>query len=354
MALRRRPLLLAPALGAVLAACQSPGAAPAQAAGPVLQRIGLGSCIDESRPQPIWDAVLAARPDLFLFGGDNVYASEQPWSRAALLAAYATQARVPGFARLRQTVPHLAIWDDNDYGLGDGGAEFAHQQASKDAFLDFWQVPPDDERRHREGLYTARLYGPPGRRVQVILLDGRWFRSPFTPAQPRGPGRERYVPDANPALTMLGDVQWRWLEDQLRQPADLRLLVSGIQVLAEGHGFERWGNLPAEQQRLFDLIGRTRAGGVVFVSGDRHIGAVYRRSEGTPYPLHDITSSGITHPWAAASEPGPNRLGPLVTVQHFGLVDIDWAGRTVTLALHDVQGRPVQSHRLSLVDLQPR
>jgi alkaline phosphatase D len=372
--MQRRALLASLAAAAAGAGCQAPasgplpwpvGGAPAgtapgepmAAADPArpLQRIGLGSCIDQNKPQPIWDAVLAAQPGLFLFGGDNVYASPQPWSRAALDAAYATQARVPGFARLRQAAPHLAIWDDHDYGLNDGGAEFAHKQSAKDAFLDFWQVPADDERRGREGLYTARSFGPAGRRLQVIVLDGRWFRSPLKPTDERGaPGKERFLPDPDPAKTMLGDVQWAWLEARLREDADLRLIVSGIQVLAEGHGYERWGNLPTERQRLFDLIGRSGARGVVFLSGDRHVGAVYREAAGTPYPLHELTSSGITHPWSDAREPGPNRLGALVTVPHFGLVDIDWATRSLRLALHGGDGQPLQAHRVALDALRPR
>ena len=58
---------------------------------------------------------------------------------------------------------------------------------------------------------------------------------------------------------MLGDAQWAWLAERLREPAALRLIVSSIQVLAEGHGWERWSNLPKERQRLFDLIRDTGA-----------------------------------------------------------------------------------------------
>jgi alkaline phosphatase D len=40
---------------------------------PPLSRIAFGSCANQSMAQPIWDAVLAYRPDLFIFAGDNVY-----------------------------------------------------------------------------------------------------------------------------------------------------------------------------------------------------------------------------------------------------------------------------------------
>ena len=115
-------------------------------------------------------------------------------------------------------------------------------------------------------MYDARTFGPPSMRVQVILLDTRFFRSPLKPTDERGaPGKERYLPDDDPAKTMLGDAQWAWLAERLREPAALRLIVSSIQVLAEGHGWERWSNLPKERQRLFDLIRDTGARSVLFL-----------------------------------------------------------------------------------------
>jgi alkaline phosphatase D len=105
--------------------------------------------------------------------------------------------------------------------------------------------------------------------VQVILLDTRFFRSPLKPTDQRNaPGRERYLPDEDPTKTMLGEAQWAWLADRLREPAEVRLIVSSVQVLAEGHGWERWGNFPRERQRLYDLIRDTGARGVVYLSGD--------------------------------------------------------------------------------------
>lgn len=92
------------------------------------------------------------------------------------------------------------------------------------------------------------------------------------------PGRERYLPDTDPesSETILGEEQWAWLEEQFSQPATVRVVVASFQLAVVGHGFERWGLLPAELQRFYDLIESTRANGVVILSGDRHIGAIYR------------------------------------------------------------------------------
>jgi alkaline phosphatase D len=356
---RRREALPAAAslLGLAASACSADPSGMAHPLKPIdaqRWRITFGSCADQKRPQPIWQAIAAERPMLHLFGGDNVYASEQPWSLANLQAAYALAAQIPGMTQLMHSVPYMAMWDDHDYGFNDGGAEFAGKQDAKKALLDFFKYPTNHPLRSRDGLYDARIVQAGALRVQIILLDTRWFRSPLKrPLVPGLLGQERYRPDDSPDKTMLGAAQWAWLEAQLRQSADLRLIYSGIQVLAEGHGWERWGNLPRERSRLFELISQTRAQGVVFLSGDRHIGAIYRQQQGAPYPLWEVTSSGLTHAWSSAYEAGPNREGELVRVNHYGLIELDPLQQTVSLQLKDTQGASLRQINLALKDLQP-
>lgn len=344
MAQHRSPIsrrrFLSGAAAALLAA--QPQSLSAQSRQPQpLTRIAFGSCADQDEPQPIWEAVLAYRPELFIFAGDNVYGDVASGELVELRRAYAAAREIPGMNLLRASVSHLATWDDHDYGANDGGADFPWKRESQRLFADYWELAPDDPRRTREGVYHAAAFGPAGRRVQVVLLDARYFRSPLKPTDQRGaPGRERYLPDDDPAKTMLGAAQWKWLEERLVEPAQIRLIVSSVQVLAEGHGWERWGNLPRERRRLFDLIARTKAEGVVFLSGDRHVGALYEATQGVPYPLLEITSSGINKFFAAASEPGPNRLGALYPLPNFGIIDIDWWADEITLAIADIAGRP--------------
>jgi alkaline phosphatase D len=316
-------------------------------------RLSLGSCANQKLTQPIWQTILNDRPDLHIFGGDNVYASDQPWHIEQLRAAYAQAKQHDGMTQLMRSVPYMAMWDDHDYGFNDGGAQFAGKHASKKALLDFFNYPATHECRSREGLYQSRLIGEGQRRVQIILLDTRWHRSALSrPLIPGLPGQERYIPDASPEKTLLGAEQWQWLEEQLKIPAQIRLIYSGIQVLAEGHGWERWGNLPLERKRLVDLIARTRAQGVVLLSGDRHIGAFYRETNATPYPLWEMTSSGLTHAWAQANESGPNRVGDLMRVNHYGTVDVNWPAQQIQLQLKNTQGRALQTHTLAMKDLQ--
>jgi alkaline phosphatase D len=324
-----------------------------------LTRIAFGSCADEEKPQPIWDAILRYRPELFIFAGDNVYGDVSQGKSLpddelmdGLARSYLMAARVPELTALRSSVRHLATWDDHDYGKNDAGADFPDRRESQRLFLQFWDVPRTDPRWSRDGVYHAETFGGEGFRIQVILLDTRFFRSPLKPTDEKdAPGKESYVPDHDPSKTMLGEEQWRWLAEHLREPANLRLIVSSIQVVAEGHGWERWGNLPRERRRLYDLIRATKANGVIILSGDRHIGALYRESEGMPYPLFEMTSSGLNQANPNNREAGPNRIGAVYGAPNFGTLEVDWWARTVTLAIRSENGEVVRQERVRLDDL---
>ncbi len=316
-----------------LAAAQEPSGEP-------LTRIAFGSCAQQGRPQPIWDAVMREKPELFIFLGDNIYADTT--DPAVMRRKYAQLAARPGFAKLRARCRILATWDDHDYGQNDAGAEYPMKRLSKQIFLDFWNIPADSPRRTREGVYDATVIGPPGKRVQVILLDTRWFRSPLKKAPREEPADGHpgpYVPNDDPQATMLGAPQWTWLEQQLRTPAELRLLCSSIQVIPNEHRYEKWGNLPRERERLFELIRRTKAGGVIILSGDRHMAELSRLpAQVVGYPLYELTSSALNQrtPWT--NEINRYRIGCVYREPNFGLLRIDWGAGVVTLEIHGEDG----------------
>lgn len=321
-----------------------------------LTRIAFGSCATQDDPQPIWSQILATRPQLFLFIGDNIYGDTEDMEE--MRDKYRQLAEIPGFARLRRLVPILATWDDHDYGLNDGGAEFAQRDASQKEFLDFWGVPAGSPRRKRAGVYDAAIYGPAGNRVQIILLDTRYHRSTLK-RRPEGmPGVGRYVADDTPGKTMLGEEQWQWLEAQLRLPAEVRLIASSIQVVAEDHGWEKWMNLPRERERLYGLIRTTDARGVLFLSGDRHLAELSMMDGEVGYPLYDLTASGLnnaSHVWRPY-ELNRHRVGTMNWGDNFGLVTIDWrlADPVISLQIRDLQGEINIQRKIRLSTLKGR
>jgi alkaline phosphatase D len=331
-----------------------------------LSRIAFGSCANESRPQPVWEAINKLKPQLFIFTGDNVYADTA--DPVKLRNSYEQLAAIPGFSALRETCPVIGTWDDHDYGKNDAGEEFEGKQAAKDAFMKFFDTPEDSPLRKRGGVYDARIFGPEGKRVQVILLDTRWFRGPLERMpkeewkalrKAKGKWHGPYLPAADSDSTMLGSKQWEWLAAELKKPADLRLIVSGIQVVPIDHGWEKWGNLPKERRRLFELIRDSAATGVVFLTGDRHtadISMLPHETDGSPaYPLYDVTSSGLnqngfskeTNRYRAEKEKPFGK-------PNFGLIEIDWSQEdpSISMQIRDAKGKVVRKAETTLGQLK--
>src|SRR5262245_30701589 len=330
------------------------GAPGAEAKVP-LSRIAFGSCANQEKPQPIWERVLAAKPELFLFVGDNIYADTEDMRE--MRAKYAKLGAEAGYRKLLKACPVLATWDDHDYGANDAGAEYPKKRESQVAFLDFFGVPKDSPRRKQEGVYHSAVFGPPGKRVQVILLDTRYFRSPLkkNPKAPRDLGP--YVPNTDKGATILGPAQWKWLEARLKEPAELRLLCSSIQVVAEDHGFEKWMNFPKERERLFQLLRDTKAAGVVVLSGDRHLAELSQMDVGLGYSLYDLTSSGLNQAntrWRPL-EKNRHRVATMNRGNNFGLVTVDWskADPLLSLQIRDEDGDVRIQHKLPLSRLRP-
>lgn len=337
------------------------------AAEPPLERIAFGSCAKQDKPQPIWDAVCDFKPQRFLFLGDNIY-GDSP-DVAVIRAKYAQLGEQPGYVKLKELCPIRATWDDHDYGADDAGADYAQRRESQQAFLDFFGTGKDDVRRTRDGVYSAEIVGPPGKRVQIILLDTRFFRSPLVKSDKKAePGegyRGKYGENTAPDATVLGAAQWTWLEEQLRQPAEVRLIGSSVQVIAHESGWEMWGNFPRERARLFELLRTTKANGVVLLSGDRHLAEISRLAAGDgglSYPLFDVTSSSLNAPSGNmtkaavrfANELNRHRLGLTFFDVNFGAVLIDWsaADPIVRVQVRDEKGGVVLQQRMLLSELK--
>lgn len=297
----------------------------------LLTKIAFGSCANQDKPLPIFDTIAAAKPELLLLIGDNMYADldrKVKVTPEVIREKYAQMQKVPGFARLKATCPMLGTWDDHDYGKNDAGVEWEHKDEAQAAFLDFFGVPKDDPRRKQKGIYHAEIFGPPGKRVQIILLDTRYFRSPIKTYFDSKTRINTYIPNTDADATMLGQEQWAWLEEQLKKPAELRLLVSSIQVIAEDHPFEKWANMPKEREKLYALINSTKANGVLILSGDRHLAEVSLDTQAVGYPLYDVTASGFNQGAKAwrAPEKNSKRLATMPYGDNFGFITIDWSG----------------------------
>ncbi len=316
-----------------------------------LTRIAFGSCSTAEQPIPVLQRVAADRPNVFVYAGDNVYGDVRSGDPAApeLRAQYEKLAANADYVALRQAVPIVATWDDHDYGLNDAGVEFVAKEASKRLFETYFAK--GKRLAKHEGVYDSYAFGPKGERVQILLLDTRWSRSPLQRLPERGP-RGPYAASQDPNQRMLSQAQWAWLEAKLKEPATLRIIVSSVQVLADGHHYEGWYTLPKEQSRLYSVVQRSGARGVVFVSGDRHVAGIYRQDGLIGYPAYELTTSSLNRPVREGSdEHSSNQLGDLYAPANYGLADIDWPGRTVSLVVKDLAGQVVREQKIAFAEI---
>ena len=292
-------------------------------------KISCGSCITQEKDQPIWKSILREKSDIFIFMGDNVYGDNKKNSHLNLLKkAYKKQKIKIPFKKLQETNEIFSIWDDHDYGKNDGGKEFENKKEAKELFLKFWDIPADDERRNREGLYFSKKRNTEIGVIQFIFLDTRYFRSALKPTDKKwAPKKEKYMADYDPKKTYLGDKQWNWLKTTFKEKSDIKILISSIQVLAEGHGFEKWGNLPLEKRRLYNLIDENDINKLIILSGDRHRAGIYKDRTKNGNELYELTSSSLNLAagklFKAVEEAGPNRIGPTYLMENYGTIEIN-------------------------------
>jgi len=314
------PALIAVFLSTVFALAGSAAEAP-------VERIAAGSCNRHDLPQPLWEPILAFRPQLWVWLGDNIYGDTG--DMAVLKEKWGLQKANPGYSKLRSAATVLGIWDDHDYGRNDAGFEYRQKRGSQKLFLDFLDEPDASARRGHAGIYDVRFFGPPGKRVAVVLLDVRFFRAP-----PRSGG------------DLLGEAQWRWLARVLKDSdAQLHILCSGTQILPTQHRHEKWNDYPDSRNRLFKLLAESGKSGFILLSGDRHFGEISKIEN--PHgggELLELTTSGLTHYWENfPGEPNGLRVGEPFVGLNFGTVEIDWEKREAVLSIRDRDGNSVRS-----------
>ena len=191
-------------------------------------KYGLGSCLDQDREQNIWSSIKNEDLDGFIFLGDNVYGDMPNGKLSKMQKAYQTQKkRLPKWLLDKEII---AIWDDHDFGLNDGGGDYPLKKDAEKMFLNFWSIPNSDPRRNREGIYFRQTNDVEGVKIEIIGLDTRYFRSKLIKS------KNVYTKNNNPKATILGQDQWSWLESSLSSSnADAIIILSSIQILATNH-----------------------------------------------------------------------------------------------------------------------
>ena len=290
-----------------------------------LRRFAFASCNHQEDAQPLWPVMIADMPDLFVWGGDNIYAESHDAN--VIKAAYDYQNKIEPYRVLKSLVPIIGTWDDHDFGYNNSNGTFAAKRLSQEYLLDFLEEPKVSPRRVQDGVYTSYSFGHGARKVKFILIDNRYFK------------------DVDPTTPFLGVEQWHWLEDELKNSdAAINFIVSGLSVLSPSIPWsEEWADYKPEQEKLFRLIRQYGVRNPVFLTGDKHFGSIF-----TANGFVEFLASGMTHNTRLPLRPYVRSKFPDAYFEfHYGLVDIDWNGRTptLTMAIRNAGGHSAETRK---------
>jgi alkaline phosphatase D len=307
----------------------------------IIETITFGSCSNQALDQSYWNVISSKNPDLFIWMGDIIYSDTENMKEHK--RQYNILKGNEFYSSFIKKTPVIGIWDDHDYGVNDGGASYPKRKESKELLLDFLDVPDSDPVRSHEGIYNSFTFGTDMRKIKIYLLDNRYFRSDLIPGETP---ENRYKP--NNKGTILGDEQWRWLENEIKNSdASINIFVSGIQVIPDDQPYEKWGNFPEERKRFLNLIEKYNVKNPLILSGDRHLAELseytYLNFNGT---ITELTSSGLTHSFEGANEFNAYRLGELFDGKNFGMIQVTWGGSKVMykLFIFDILGKKILEH----------
>lgn len=311
-----------------------------------ISTIAFGSCAKQWEKQPIWSEIEKDKPSLFLFIGDAIYGD---WdgknvfevNEISLDRDYNKLNSVPEFNAFRERVPILATWDNHDYGIHNGGREFKDKELTKQKFLDFFNEPKSSKRYQTPGIYDSKIYGQEGKRIQIILLDTRWFKSPFkvdtlSTEERKEIGKVgKYTANFDTNAALLGKEQMLWLENELKKDAEIRIICSSIQVIPNQKGMDEWGNYPLERKQFLELLSNC-SGTPVILSGNVHFAEISYLKVGNTL-IYEFTSSGLTHINETYGM-APNKYrtqGPFLDL-NYGLVKVNWETNELSLTIKGI------------------
>jgi alkaline phosphatase D len=289
-----------------------------------------GSCAYFNQPQydrpgkpygldsSIFETMANEKAAFMLWLGDNWYTREVDYSSEWGLWFRAMHDRSqPIMKDFWKAMPHLAIWDDHDFGPNDYGKSYVLKNTSRQVFNAMWMNPTSGE--SNEGIYTRYTYND----VDFFMLDDRWWRD-FD----RLPDSVNGKP--NDQKRMYGKRQLEWLKNELRYSKtnpyiSFRVIVTGSQVLNPGSPFDKLLDFPVEYNELINFIREEKIDGVVFLTGDRHHSEIIKVQHEGLYPLYDITCSPLTsgtHPFGGKEANNPWRVVGVDKLQNFGRISI--------------------------------
>lgn len=193
----------------------------------------------------------------------------------------------PGYRALLASTSFSPVWDDHEFrnDLDPETAPPAQLEAARTAYFETLATEPNDGKLWRSFRW--------GKTAEFFLLDCRTERRPSTRETPQG--------------QYLSPAQLDWLINGLRaSPARFKVLLNSVPITRFPAGLwglqgDRWQGYDAQREQLLTAITEANLEGVLFITGDFHLGLVMKLEQQGPR----------SRLWEVAAGPGGNGNNPL-------------------------------------------
>jgi len=240
----------------------------------------LASCMNyrQYKNQIVWDVIkekLGRYPDFSILAGDTVYlqegvdvTNESGVNFDRLWLRNQEQRNEPHFAEFIRNVPTYSTWNDHEYGTNDADKDQRGKLNSLKAWESLWPNPGYGDENTNDGIYYSYYWGD----VHYIVTDDHWYRD-------------------TSLGNRLGVKQTQWIENELiNSEGTFKVIVIGSDIMQRS-----WSS---DLNNIGDIVRENRINGVVFHAGDIHRNEYKEMiTGGFPYPVKQITSSGIAKVW---------------------------------------------------------
>ena len=215
-------------------------------------------------------------------GGVRRHIGGEPRTLEEYRIRYAQYKTDADLQRAHAAAPWFVTWDDHEVD-NDYAGVVSEEPMPSDTFLErraaayqayYEHMPLRAAARPREGalrLYRGFQFG---QLASFFVLDSRQYRTD----QPCGAGP--LCPGAlDPATTMLGEVQERWLYEGLRRGASRWAVIPQQVMMAqvdwsqgpdERYFMDHWNGYAAARSRLLKALSRVPSRNAIVLSGDLH------------------------------------------------------------------------------------
>lgn len=289
--------------------------------------------------------------EFMIWTGDNWYWREADYSSVSGMWYRPSHDRsIPEMQKFLGTMHHYATWDDHDFGPNNSNWSFEYKDLALDIFKAYWGNHTYGEAAN-PGVYSKFYWGD----AAFFLMDNHYYRDAAEVDQ-----------DRHPEKTQWGRHQLEWLKQSLLSAKELGhfrflFIASGnqmLQTLPRGEPHELYRR---EREELMQFIVENEITGVVFLTGDVHHSAMYKRQIGDAGQwVYEITSSPLSSgSWDAANSDkaeDPHVIaGTLVGTQNFVQVGISGEGgdRHITVKSIDHEGKTHFTEKIRAADLEP-